>query len=195
MTNHSLLRRAPQMPPHEVPGFSHARKNGAAPHVSYTPPFLSVTPSSKSRLLQGSGMVGGCLAVCFAAGFLGSTGGRLTILGAVGVLVSLAAAMVLVSRTIRSFERALLSELQQGYTTTRARGTWWLSSSPHGVVKDGFTRWDFRGTWVLSAKGVVVTVPEAGHEPPGLYPSPRAMGMLELWTGREWTGYRVPDHH
>ena len=77
-----------------------------------------------------------------------------------------------------------------GYTTvTFESGRWWVSRLDRPMKHRGHTGWDWSGAWVLRADGRVVSAPRPDVDPPGLYPSPRRAGELELWTGHQWTAH------
>ncbi len=74
----------------------------------------------------------------------------------------------------------LIAELDRGYASFKiTTGLFWFRHT-------GWIGWDFDGVWVLESAGVVAPTPGV-TDPPGLYPSPRRHGRLELWTGCNWT--------
>jgi hypothetical protein len=124
-----------------------------------------------------------------------SSGGRLawTVVGALAVSVGLAGALVTV--LVRRWGRAQIAELQRGYTTTTFEmGRFWFSAAPDAPITLGWVQWDWSATWVLRSDGTVRSAPSGDGDPPGLYPSHSHGGSLELWTGRQWSGY-VPRAH
>lgn len=91
---------------------------------------------------------------------------------------------------VRRWGRAQVAELQRGYTTTTfTMGRFWFGGAPEGIVSHGWVQWDWDATWVLRPGGEVVSPPSGEGDPPGLYPSPRVQGVMELWTGHQWSGY------
>jgi hypothetical protein len=111
--------------------------------------------------------------------------------GAVGLMLSIATVGILaLAALIRRWGRAQLAELQRGYTThTFTMGKFWIGRSPDGLITHGWVQWDWTATWVLTPNGDLRSHPHSDSDPPGLYPSPRTPGQLELWTGHQWSGY------
>lgn len=173
-----------------MPGFARARSQGLTPRVSGAAPLVSVRPTARSALRDVGVTIGVAVAADVGAMFSTVTDGRLSWtavavvlgVGVVGVLAVLAA--------VRRWGRAQLAELQLGYTTTTfTLGRFWFGSAPDGPVTNGWVQWDWDATWVLRPDGRVRSAPTGDGDPPGLYPSPRRDGAMELWTGHQWSGY------
>lgn len=180
--------------PRHVPGFAQARDAGRTPRVPGTPPHVEVHPTARKAFLRVS-VITGVLVIALVAVLLGSAGdGRLDageLAALLGVAVVGTVALVV---GVRGWRRVQLAELQRGYTTwTFALGRFWLGSTPNGPVTNGWVGWRWDATWVLGSDGRVVSSPSGDGDPPGLYPSPREDGALELWTGSQWTGYLTRD--
>lgn len=175
--------------PCDVPGFAQAKAHGLTPRVPATPPRPGTrTTAAELRRLAVPGAV--CVAAWLATLFLAGDDDSLDPAG-IGWVVAVAALGVLVTGwAVRRVGATLIAELQAGYTTvTFESGRWWVSRLDRPMKHRGHTGWDWSGTWVLKADGRVVAAPRQGVEPPGLYPSPRRPGELELWTGFQWTAH------
>jgi hypothetical protein len=91
---------------------------------------------------------------------------------------------------VRRWGRSQLAELRRGYTTATFRlGRFWFASAPDGPVTNGWVQWDWTANWVLRPDGQVLSAPTGSGDAPGLYPSPRRDGAMELWTGHHWSGH------
>jgi hypothetical protein len=92
-----------------------------------------------------------------------------------------------------------LEELQAGYATrTFTQGSFWIPRGPARTHKDNdVIGWVWDGLWVLDEHGNVIATPDRTLDPPGLYPSARRPGHLELWTGCQWAGVhpKGPEPH
>ncbi|RHW28217.1 hypothetical protein D0Z08_04330 [Nocardioides immobilis] len=181
-------------PPRAVEGYDEAVRAGLTPQVpGATPPSVDVVPTARTALRQAFVVVGAAAVAIAVTMVVGGRGGglggpQLFALLAVSVLGITAVAVA-----VRRFGRVQLDELQHGYTTTSYKlGRWWMRVAPDGPVTVGWVEWDWSGTWVLRPDGVVVSAPRPDRDAPGLYPSPRRPGSLELWTGHQWSGYVPP---
>lgn len=125
---------------------------------------------------------------------VGQSDGRLS-WPVVGLMLLVAGIGIAVAVVLtRRWGQALMAELQHGYTTmTFKMGGFWLTPPPEGPWTLNWAEWDWRGTWVLTPDGEEVSEPSEEFDPPGLYPSPRHEGALELWTGHQWTNYLPKD--
>lgn len=173
-----------------MPAYGQAKADGLIPHVPPTPPVVSVRPTAQ-RALRDVALVG----AVFSAGvllvfFIGGASGRLPASALLALLIVSALGFTGLWFTIRRWGRTQIAELQLGYTTTTfTLGRFWIGSAPDGPVTNGWVEWNWDSTWWLRPDGEVVEPPSGDVEPPGLYPSPRREGALELWTGCQWSGY------
>jgi biotin operon repressor len=180
--------------PRDVPAFGRAQAAGLTPLVTLEPPQVSVRPTARSArrdvAVVGVAAVAAIVTVLLVAG----QDGRLSWPAVASLLGVSAVAVAALAVAVRRWGRSLLAELQQGYTTcTFKLGRFWVGAAPDGPVSNGWVQWDWDATWVLRPDGGVESAPSDGGDPPGLYPSPRREGVLELWTGHQWTGY-MPSH-
>ena len=160
------------------------------PQISATPPQVSVTPTAR-QALRGVAVVAGLVVTAILTVlFTGSASGRLPWPAVAALLGVSACGVVALAVAVRRWGRALVAELQRGYTTTTfTMGRFWVGRAPDGAVSHGWVQWNWDATWVLRPDGEVVSAPSGDGDPPGLYPSPRHDGVLELWTGHQWSGY------
>ena len=180
--------------PYEVAGFDRAMASGVVKLIPTFPPKVTVQPTS-GRALRDAVLV-------FASGFVGwaavlLVAGRGGVLGGPGVVAVLGFGALwfwAVATAAKRWGRMLLAELALGYTTTPPglKGAAWWIGSPRGSDGQRGVDWDWSGLWVLRADGTVRSAPSRQGVPPGVYPSPRKPGAMELWTGRQWTGYFPP---
>lgn len=180
--------------PRDVPGYDEAKASGAVPRVPVTPPAIAVRPTAR-RALRDTALVGVAAVIALLSVlFIGASDGALP-WPAVGTLLVVGAVCALALRTaVRRWGRAQIAELQRGYTTTTfSTGRFWAGvAAPDGPWTRGRIAWTWDATWVMRPDGTVISEPSGDTEPPGLYPSPRHEGRLELWTGYQWSGY-LPD--
>lgn len=178
--------------PPQVAGYDDAVRAGVTPRVPADRP-PQVGPTSAHAALRQVFLVSGlAVAAVVVTMVVGGRGGTLGAGALVSLLVVSVVGVVAAAATVRRFGRAQLDELQRGYTTTHHRlGRWWARTAPDGPITNGWVEWDWSGTWVLRPDGSVVSSPQPGRVAPGLYPSPRRPGSLELWTGHQWSGYVV----
>jgi hypothetical protein len=152
-----------------------------------------VTPSAwAARRDTGLVTAAGVAAVVMVMAVAG-TNGRLDAAGIATLLTVSALAVLALAFAVRRWGRATIAELQRGYTTAPfTMGRFWMGAASDGPLTNGWVGWDFSATWVLRVDGRVVSSPTGDTDPPGLYPSPRRDGALELWTGCQWSGYVPP---
>jgi hypothetical protein len=177
--------------PYEVEGFDRAMASGVIRLIPTDPPAVTVLPTS-ARALRDAGVAfvlasGVVVVVMLVAGSGGYLGG----LGVAALLGSAALGFWAVATALKRWGRTLLAELALGYTTTPpgVSASWWLGRSAYG--RNG-PQWEWRGLWLLRPDGTVRSAPSRQGVPPGVYPSPSRPGAMELWTGRQWTGYFPP---
>lgn len=178
-------RRSPH--PRQVPGYEEARRAGRLPTVPEQPPALTVRPTARA---QGHRLIafafGGLLVVILLAKLLE----RLDLPEFLGFALFMAISpgflLLLFLRWLPAVGRQSVAELQRGYTTIEATfGALWLTASAGRRPP-----WDYRGTWLLDHRdGRVLREPDRGIDPPGMYPSPRRPGRMELWSGAAWLAH------
>lgn len=175
--------------PRDVPGYADAAARGLVPRVPTSPPRVE-GPTAAAALRHVFVLAAVSVIAVVATVLLGADDGRLG-LATVGLVLAVTAVGTVVTGTaVRRFGVVQLAELGRGYTTvTYEMGRWWMRAAPDGPVTNGWIPWDWRGTWVLRPTGEVVTAPDTDLDAPGLYPSPAGGDALELWTGRQWSGY------
>jgi hypothetical protein len=177
--------------PRDVDGYDQAAAAGLTPQVPSDPPAVTVGPTARQALRDVARSGIGLVVALAAVLLIGGSDGRLS-LPVVGILLGVAAVgTVVVLAAVRRWGRAQLAELQRGYTTTSFKlGRFWAgTAAPDGPVTLGWVEWKWDATWVLRPDGSVVSPPTGDTDPPGLYPSPRRPGALELWTGCQWSGH------
>lgn len=108
-------------------------------------------------------------------------------------ILTLAAGLIGFAVIIRDLGRVgdrKLEEIAHGYTTLKLDfGGFWLGEGRRWPHFGHRPPWDYSGLWVLDGThGAVLSKPDRGVEPPGLYPSPNRPGAMELWTGVVWSG-------
>lgn len=173
-------------------GYAAAVAEGRTPSVPERPPQVAVAPTAHAALRQVFLVVGAAVAAIVVTMVVGGRGGSLGGAALLALLAVSALGIAASAAAVRRFGRVQLAELQRGYTTARyTMGRWWMRAAPDGPVTVGWVQWDWSGTWVLRPDGGVVAAPSADREAPGLYPSPRRPGSLELWTGHQWSGLVV----
>jgi hypothetical protein len=176
--------------PRDAPGFLRAHEQGLTPRVPASPPEVTVRPTAVAALRDVALTVGAAAAAVVAAVLLGASDGRLPWAVVAVVLGVGATGVAAVCGAVRRWRRSQLAELQRGYTTATFRlGRFWFASAPDGPVTNGWVQWDWAATWVLRPDGQVRSAPTGAGDAPGLYPSPRHDGAMELWTGHQWSGY------
>lgn len=180
-----------------MPGYAEARASGVTPQVPPTPPAITVRPTAQRALRDTAVTLAAAVIAILAVLFIGASGGRLSWPAVGTMLVVSAVGVRVVWAAIRRWGTAQIAELQHGYTTTTfSMGRFWHGvAAPDGPMTLGWIDWDWDATWVLRPDGSVVSAPSSETDPPGLYPSPRQQGRLELWTGRQWSGYLPDTNH
>ncbi|MBM6402030.1 hypothetical protein [Phycicoccus sonneratiae] len=171
--------------PRDVPGFADHEGRRLRPRVPATPPPPTVRPSSATAGLQALLALPVFFGVFALALALGGGSGRMGATGLLGFFAVAGSAVAALAWLVRRWGRALVAEIEQGYTTTRVvtASWWWRRSSGTGQG----VAWDFTGLWYLRPSGEVRAAPVPTPHPPGWYPSPHAPNRLELWTGSQWT--------
>lgn len=173
--------------PTDVPGYADHERRRLRPRVPATPPPLTVRPSSASTGLHALFGVPVFFAAFVIALELVGDGGRVRPAGLLAFLATIGAALALLAWLVRRWGRALVAEIEQGYSTTRVTmGSWWIGEPRNGRRLQGI-QWDWSGLWYLDRSGRVKAAPLPTPTPPGWYPSPHAPERLELWTGHMWT--------
>jgi hypothetical protein len=116
----------------------------------------------------------------------------LWLLGGIGIVVSLTVAKL----STREAYDTLLLETAHGYTTWgdgggHSRAAWVRPFLVNGWVAGQWAAidpcWNLKGVWVLTWDGkTVIAEPDRTVLPPGMYPSPVQLGLLQFWSGQEW---------
>lgn len=179
--------------PRDVAAFRRAESARVLPARPASPPAVEVDPSAH-RALRDLGVTASVAVVAdVATVLLTAEDGRLPWASVVIVLGVGGAGIVAIAIATKRWGRAVMAEVLRGYTTTTFRmGGFWIARPPDGPWTLNQIHWDFGGTWVLRPDGTVVSTPSDDLDPPGLYPSPNRPDALELWTGRQWSGYFRP---
>ena len=177
--------------PHEVAGFDRAMASGVIRLIPNRPPAVTVTPTSHRALRDAGVVLSVSVVVVVVVMLVAPSDGALRGPGVLAVLGSSALGVWAVARALQRWGRVVLAELALGYTTTPPNlrsASWWVGAPGTRIGLHGID-WDWTGLWVLRPDGTVRSAPSRQGVPPGLYPSPRREGALELWTGSQWTAY------
>ena len=176
--------------PRDVPGYAQAKANGVVTEVPPTPPRLRSGTSARERfnlwLVQLVAVFALSVPVVKLAPRTPLPDPAVTpVLGLV-----LLVALLWLLWGWRQVGKVNAEELKEGYTTLVLTYGAFRPSAPRRWPTTGHRApWDYRGVWVLRPRtGQVVSVPTAGLDPPGFFPSPHREGWLELWTGCVWAG-------
>lgn len=176
--------------PRDMASFGRAEVAGSTPQIPPTPPRIEEAPTSQKAFMQMVMVLAVTVACVIGVVLVGQSDGHLSWLTVALTLGVAGIGAAIVVALTRRWGQALMAELQHGYTTmTFTMGAFWFTPPPEGTWTLNWVEWDWRGTWVLRADGEVVSEPSDAFDPPGLYPSPRREGALELWTGHQWTNY------
>lgn len=177
--------------PHEVAGFDRAMASGVIRRIPTVPPAVTVLPTSRRALRDAAVVLAVSVAVVVAVLLVAPTEGALSGAGVLALLGSSALGVWAIAKALTRWGRLVLAELALGYTTTPPNlrtASWWVGAPGTRIGLHGID-WDWSGLWVLHPDGTVRSAPSRQGVPPGLYPSPRREGALELWTGLQWTAY------
>jgi len=182
--------------PCDVPGFAAAVTAGLTPARPAHPPVVR-RPSAHQMLLRLAAVTAASVAASIMCVFFGPLQRMLGPATLPVFFAVMAVGYVFYHAALVRFRTVWLDELQAGYTTTTfVQGSFWFSSSraPETGPEEGLG-WSWEGLWTLTSDGRVVSAPNPAAYPPGLYPSPRAPGRRELWTGRQWAHVFFDNTH
>jgi hypothetical protein len=185
-------------PPHDVPAYEQARRDGLLPLVPDAPPALLAgdtadQASTRVFLWLAGAIVAFFLLVAIVPAVLAPLGlPRPAVLVPAGVT-----GLAMLAGIYRAWGRVgevNLDELHHGYTTlSLISGSFWKGEARRWPGMGDRVPWDYRGVWALDNSGGVGREPDRTVLAPGLYPSPHRAGHSELWSGTVWTGsFRPP---